>query len=79
MYYRSYICTSCTVLSCTLKNGGWTPLHWAAVDGYTEVVKVLVEKGANLNQTQVRHHRTSTMTAATAAENCPAHIFHSSL
>ena len=28
---------------------GATPLHWAAVNGYTEMVKVLLEGGANPN------------------------------
>lgn len=26
---------------------GYTPLHWAVWDGYTEIVKLLLEKGAN--------------------------------
>ena len=26
-----------------------TPLHWAAIEGHTDVVKLLIEKGADVN------------------------------
>jgi ankyrin repeat protein len=28
---------------------GWTPIHWAAHNGHTECVRMLVEAGANIN------------------------------
>eukprot|EP01125_Pyxidicula_operculata_P012370 TRINITY_DN4061_c0_g1_i1.p1 TRINITY_DN4061_c0_g1~~TRINITY_DN4061_c0_g1_i1.p1 ORF type:complete len:1793 (+),score=446.36 TRINITY_DN4061_c0_g1_i1:61-5439(+) len=30
---------------------GWTPLHWAAAGGHTDVVKLLIANGAQANQT----------------------------
>ncbi len=32
-----------------ITHGGWTPLHYAAFEGRTEVVKYLIEKGADKN------------------------------
>ena len=46
-----------------LQNDGETPLIWATRKGHTEVVKVLIVKGANMNQANVRH-RTTIVTAA---------------
>jgi ankyrin repeat protein len=31
---------------------GYTPLHWAAYCGHTELVKVLIDKGANVNSAE---------------------------
>jgi len=28
---------------------GWTPLHWAAIDGHKEVAELLIAKGADVN------------------------------
>ena len=33
----------------TGKSDGWTAIQWAASLGHTEIVKILIEKGANLN------------------------------
>lgn len=32
-------------------NSGWTPLHYAAFEGHTEVCRVLLEAGAKVDQT----------------------------
>ena len=29
--------------------GHLTPLHWAALSGHTDIVKLLIEKGADVN------------------------------
>ena len=29
--------------------GGWTPLHYAATNGHTEIMKLFIEKGARVN------------------------------
>ena len=28
-------------------NYGWTPLHWSSLEGYLDIVKYLIENGAN--------------------------------
>ncbi len=33
--------------------GGWTPLHWAAGEGYKKAIKLLLSNGANINATEV--------------------------
>ena len=30
---------------------GWTPLHWAALGGYTKIVGILIDNGAQINAT----------------------------
>ncbi len=31
-------------------SNGWTPLHEGSRSGYTEIVEILLEKGANINE-----------------------------
>ena len=39
---------------------GWTPLHWAAQKGSLEVVKLLLDKGVDVNaKTNVSYHDTA--------------------
>ena len=45
---------------------GYSPIFIAANNGHAEVVKLLVEKGADLNQANVRH-RTSIVISVLAA------------
>ncbi|KAI3575828.1 ankyrin repeat-containing domain protein [Fusarium oxysporum f. sp. albedinis] len=30
-----------------MNKNGWTPLNWASINGYAEVVKMLLEKGVD--------------------------------
>ena len=30
-------------------NNGWSPLHWAALEGHKDIVELLINKGANVN------------------------------
>ncbi|WP_422229523.1 ankyrin repeat domain-containing protein [Rickettsia endosymbiont of Halotydeus destructor] len=32
-----------------LKSSGWTPIQWAATRGKTEIIKLLIQYGANIN------------------------------
>ena len=32
----------------------WTPLHWAAIQGQTEAVRLLLAKGANINSLEAK-------------------------
>ncbi|KAJ6559966.1 ankyrin repeat-containing domain protein, partial [Mycena capillaripes] len=32
-----------------VENEGWTPLHFAATNGHTQIVRFLVERHANVN------------------------------
>ena len=34
----------------TADNDGWTPLHYAAQEGYVEVMKILLARGAQVDQ-----------------------------
>ena len=53
----------CLLLSWALQFDGETALLIAADNGKTEVVKVLVEVGADVNQAETVRHRTSIVTA----------------
>jgi len=35
------------------KDGGWTPLHYAAIEGYKEIVRLLLVNGADIRVTFV--------------------------
>ena len=35
---------------------GWSPLHKASINGHLEIVKTLIEAGANVNQATKVHH-----------------------
>ena len=36
-------------ITCIIQVTKWTPLHYAAMEGHTNVVTLLVGKGANVN------------------------------
>ena len=40
-----------------LLQGGWTALHIACANGYTEVVQYLLTNGANLSATNKVNHK----------------------
>jgi hypothetical protein len=46
-----------TPLCAPLRQGAWTPLHWAAYNGYLECMRALLEAGADKDaKDNVRPH-----------------------